>query len=357
MITKQNARGQTLRSARALADAGLIAPSDLAAAEAVGQSYAIAVPAGIAARMTAAPADPLRRQYIPDAAELRTAPHERADPIGDAAHSPVPGLVHRYPDRVLLKVTPVCPVYCRFCFRREQVGPQKGAAMSPAEIACAMAYIVDNPQITEVILTGGDPFMLSAARAGALTRQVEAIPSVQLIRWHTRMPVAEPGRVTQAYARALASDQKAVFVAVHANHAAELTAEAALACRLLAQAGISVVSQSVLLRGVNDTLESLAGLMRALLAAGVKPYYLHQLDAAPGTSHFHVPVEEGQALMRALRDHVSGLAVPHYVQDIPGGVSKALLSLPDIHHGEAGELLRGRDGRQYPLTGPPRAGG
>jgi lysine 2,3-aminomutase len=347
----------TLRSARALADAGLIVPADIAGLEPVVQRYAVAVPAGIAKRTTADPADPLRRQYIPDTAELFTAPHEDADPIGDAAHSPVPGLVHRYPDRVLLKVTSICPVYCRFCFRREQVGPEKGAAMSRSEIDGALAYIADNPQITEVILTGGDPFMLSAAKAGALTRRIEAISTVRIIRWHTRMPVAEPGRVTADYAAAIASAEKAVFVAVHANHANELTDEAVAACRRLAQAGIGLVSQSVLLRGVNDTLESLAGLMRALLAAGVKPYYLHQLDAAPGTSHFHVPVAEGQALVRALRDTVSGLAVPHYVQDIPGGVSKAALALPDITEGADGAVLRGRDGRAYRLNPPPRGGG
>ena len=341
----------TLRSIADLAAAGLVADAQMARLAEVGAAYAIALPGPLAGRINRAdPGDPIRRQFVPSPEELNVLPGESPDPIGDARHSPLPGLVHRYPDRVLLKAASTCPVYCRFCFRREMVGPEKGEALTKAELDAILEYIARHPEIFEVILTGGDPLMLSAARARAITERLDAIEHVRLIRWHTRMPVTRPDRVTPAYADALASEAKAVFVAVHANHAGEFTPDAVAACRRLAQRGISLVSQSVLLRGVNDTVEALSDLMRAFLAAGIKPYYLHQLDAAPGTSHFRVPVSEGQALVRALRDNLSGLAVPHYVFDIPGGVSKASLALSDVERRDDGFGARGRDGKIYPLT-------
>lgn len=342
---------KTLRSVAALQEAGLVPErlaADLAGVEA---AYAIALPEPLARQIDRARFnDPIALQFVPSPEELDVRPGESDDPIGDVRHSPVPGIVHRYPDRVLIKVTSVCPVYCRFCFRREMVGPEKGQALSKKELDAVISYIAAHPEIFEVILTGGDPLMLSAARAREITDRLEVIAHVKVIRWHTRMPVARPDRVTDDYAAALRSRTKAVFVAVHANHAAEFNAEAILACRRLAEQGIGLVSQSVLLRGVNDTLEDLSGLMRAFLSAGIKPYYLHQLDAAPGTSHFRVPVEEGQRLVRALRDTLSGLAVPHYVFDIPGGVSKASLGLSDIERRDDGWVVRGRDGKNYPLA-------
>jgi lysine 2,3-aminomutase len=341
----------TLRSVADLVAAGLVAEAQAARLAEVGAAYAIALPRPLAALIDPAdPADPIRRQYVPSPEELVRLPGESDDPIGDARHSPVPGLVHRYPDRVLIKAASTCPVYCRFCFRRERVGPDKGEALTKADFDTLFAYIAAHPEIFEVILTGGDPLMLSAARVRDITQRLEAIDHVRLIRWHTRMPVTRPDRITPAYAEALSSPAKAVFLAVHANHASEFTPEAVAACRRLAGQGIALISQSVLLRGVNDSLDALSDLMRAFLAAGIKPYYLHQLDAAPGTAHFRVPVEEGQALVRALRDTASGLAVPHYVFDIPGGVSKASLALSDIERKDDTWSVRGRDGEAYPLA-------
>ncbi len=271
-------------------------------------------------------------------------PEELPDPIGDKTHEPVEGIVHRYPDRVLLKAVSVCPVYCRFCFRREMVGPEKDGNLSPAELEAALAYIRQHPEIWEVIVTGGDPFMLSARRAAALTQELEAIPHVKVIRWHTRMPVADPGRITVAFVDAIRSSSKAVFVAVHCNHPRELTPAVRAACARLIDAGIPLLSQSVLLKGVNDDVDTLERLMRGFVEARIRPYYVHHADLAPGTSHFRTTVEQGQALVRELRDRVSGLAQPHYVIDIPGGVSKALASPADVETEDGRIRLRGRDG-------------
>lgn len=314
---------RTLRTAADLVAAGLIAPAAAADAARVGERYAVAVTPAMAALVAAAGgADPVARQFLPDIRELDSRPEERADPIGDEAHSPLPGIVHRYPDRVLLKIVHVCPVYCRFCFRREMVGPGGKGALDEAELAAALAYIAARPEIFEVILTGGDPFVLSARRVRELTRAIAAIPHVQVIRWHTRVPVVAPERVTADFARALRAAGKAVYVAIHANHSSEFTPAACEALARLADAGIALVSQSVLLRGVNDDPDTLAALMRAFLANRVKPYYLHHPDMAPGTAHFRLSVAEGQALMRALRGRLSGLAQPTYVLDIPGGEGK-----------------------------------
>ena len=342
---------RTLRSVEALQAAGLVSDALAPQLAGVEAAYAIALPEPLARVINRSDfLDPVRRQYVPSPEEMDVKDGESGDPIGDRRHSPVPGLVHRYPDRVLIKVTSTCPVYCRFCFRREMVGPEKGEALSKPDLDAVIAYIAAHREIFEVILTGGDPMMLSAARAREITARLEQIDHVKVIRWHTRMPVTRPDRITPAYAEAVSSRIKAVFVAVHANHANEFTDEAISACRLLAGRGIALVSQSVLLRGVNNTLEDLSGLMRAFLAAGIKPYYLHQLDAAPGTSHFRVPVAEGQRLVRALRDSLSGLAIPHYVFDIAGGVSKASLALSDIERRDDGWVVRGRDGGDYPLA-------
>lgn len=336
---------RTLHTAREIVAAGLAPAADLAVLERVGARYAIGVTPALAGLIDRAdPNDPIARQFTPSEAELAIMPEERGDPIGDAAHSPVEGIVHRYPDRVLLKAVSVCPVYCRFCFRREMVGPEKDNALSPAALEAALGYIADHPEIWEVIVTGGDPFMLSARRAKALTEALERIAHVKVVRWHTRMPVADPARIDAAFVAALRSESKAVHVVAHVNHARELSADARAACARLVDAGIPVLSQSVLLRGVNDDVETLADLMRALVEARVYPYYLHHPDLAPGTSHFRLPVAEGQKLVQALRDRLSGLCQPTYVIDIPGGVSKALAAESDVAIDADGVKLRGRDG-------------
>lgn len=342
---------KTLRQPDDFIAAGLAAPTQAADIARVATQYAVAMTPELAALVNKTDAnDPILAQFRPDLRELELQPEENNDPIGDAAHTPVKGVVHRHPDRVLLKAVSVCPVYCRFCFRREMVGPDKDNMLHADELDAALAYIRDHDEIWEVILTGGDPFMLSPRRAADITRALNAIPHVRVIRWHTRMPVASPARVTREYALAIRSQDKAVFVAAHINHARELSEDARAACARLIDAGIPMLSQSVLLRGVNDSLEALSDLMRALVETRIRPYYLHHPDLAPGTSHFRLPIAEGQSLVRALRDSLSGLCTPTYVVDIPGGVSKAIASPSDTLNTSTGMKIRGRDDvlREHP---------
>jgi lysine 2,3-aminomutase len=313
----------TFRTITGLKEAGLLGAADTAALDPVAARYAVAVSPAVAALIDPADlADPIARQYVPSTAELLVRPEELADPIGDHAHMPVEGVVHRYPDRALLKIVHACPVYCRFCFRREMVGPG-GAALTGDRLDAALAYLAAQPAIREVILTGGDPFMLTARKVASLTARLSAMKHVKVIRWHTRVPFADPARVTDAFAQALTTRTAAVYVGVHANHPREFSDAARTALARLAGAGAALVSQSVLLRGVNDDVDTLAALMNAFVENRVKPYYLHHPDLAPGTSHFRLSISEGQALVRALRGRISGLAQPQYVIDIPGGHGKS----------------------------------
>lgn len=317
---------EPLRSIADLVEAGLVPAGSNAALERVAQRYAVAVTAPMAALIARDDAlDPIARQFVPAAAELLQGPDERVDPIGDAAFSPLDGLVHRYPDRVLLKLLHVCPVYCRFCFRREVVGPGGATHLGAAALDAAFAYIAARPAIWEVILTGGDPLVLSRRRLAEVAARLRAIPHVKVLRVHSRVPCVLPERVDADLIATLRSSGKSVYVALHANHPREITADARAACARFVDAGIPLVSQSVLLRGVNDDVETLTALMRAFVEARVKPYYLHHLDAAPGTAHFRVPLAEGLALVQALAGRVSGLCQPRYVLDIPGGYGKAPL--------------------------------
>jgi lysine 2,3-aminomutase len=314
----------TLRTAAQLCEHGLVPPGRRQGIEKVAARYAVALPGELAALIDRNdPDDPIARQFIPTAAELDHRPEELADPIGDGAHSPVEGIVHRYPDRVLLKLTHICAVYCRFCFRREMVGPGKPFGLSAAALAAALDYIRSCPEIWEVILTGGDPLVLSPRRLRAVMKSLAAIGHVKVVRVHTRIPVAEPARVTADVVRALKIKSKATYVAVHVNHPRELTAKARAACARLADAGIPLLSQTVLLAGVNDRPEVMGELMRALVECRIKPYYLHHGDLAPGTSHLRTGIAAGQELMRSLRGRMSGLCQPTYVLDIPGGHGKS----------------------------------
>jgi lysine 2,3-aminomutase len=314
----------TLRTPAELVANGLAPASSLAQLEQVAARYAVAITPAVAALIDPNDAhDPIARQYLPSPEELKTHRSERADPIGDHTYSPVAGIVHRYPDRVLFKLVHVCAVYCRFCFRREMVGPGKDTALSDEAYANALAYIRTHPDIWEVILTGGDPLMLSARRLRAIMRDLASIAHVKVIRIHTRIPVADPGRVTGALVDALKVKGATTWVALHANHPRELSAPARTACARLADAGIPLVSQSVLLRGVNDDRATLEALMRAFVECRIKPYYLHHGDLAPGTAHLRTTLAEGQTLMRQLRGRVSGLCQPEYVLDIPGGHGKS----------------------------------
>jgi lysine 2,3-aminomutase len=323
-----------IRNAAGLVAARLAAPERLAGLERVAAQYAVAITPAMAELIEAAdPCDPIARQFLPDEAELVASPGESGDPIGDEVHSPVEGIVHRYPDRCLLKVTHTCAVYCRFCFRRETVGPGK-EALSPEALDAALAYIAATPQIWEVIVTGGDPLVLSPRRLGRLMERLGAIDHVKVVRFHTRIPAVDPGRVTDELAAALRAPGKAVWVALHANHARELTPEARAACARLIDAGIPMVSQTVLLAGVNDDAQALTALMRAFVETRIKPYYLHHGDYAPGGAHLRTDLAEGRALMRSLRGDLSGLAQPTYVLDIPGGHGKVPIGPDYIGDGE-----------------------
>ena len=313
-----------LKSLSALAKAGLISATDVARLESVTARYAVSVTPAIASLIAAQdPNDPIGRQFLPQIAELTTTAEERADPVGDYAKSPVPGVVHRYPDRALLKLTHTCAVYCRFCFRREMIGPGGDGDLTGEALKGALDYIASHGQIWEVILTGGDPLVLSNRRLHHAAEALRAMDHVKVLRLHSRAPVADPQRIDAGLISALQASGKAVYLAVHANHAREFSPQARAACARLAEAGIPLLGQTVLLKGVNDTVEALSALFRTMVETRIKPYYLHHPDLSPGTSHFRLSLQEGQALMRGLRGDISGLCQPTYVLDIPGGAGKA----------------------------------
>jgi lysine 2,3-aminomutase len=315
---------RTLRTPGQLRERGYVSATQEAALGEVAARYTVAIPLALAELIDPAnPDDPIARQFVPDVSELETSPQENADPIGDDAHSPVEGIVHRYPDRVLLKLVHVCAVYCRFCFRREMVGPGKPNALSKQALGAALDYIRSHREIWEVILTGGDPLILSPRRLRAVMAELAKIEHVKIVRIHTRVPIAEPGRISSEMVRAMRIKGKAVYVGLHANHARELTPAARAACARIVDAGIPMVSQTVLVAGVNDTAAAMEDLMRALVECRIKPYYLHHGDLAPGTAHLRTGIAEGQTLMRAMRGRVSGLCQPSYVLDIPGGFGKS----------------------------------
>lgn len=340
----------SLRSLDELARAGLIERGDVASLAPVARRYAIGVTPTVASLIHPGKAgDPMARQFLPDVRELVYLPQELQDPIGDAAHSPVKGVVHRHADRVLLKLLLTCPVYCRFCFRRESVGQGEGT-LSAAQTDSALAYIASDPAIWEVILTGGDPLMLSARRLGAIMARLASIPHVRIIRLHSRVPVVAPELITAAVVAALHQSGATTYVAIHANHPRELSGAALVALAALADSGIPLISQSVLLRGVNDDLATLAALMRSFVEARVKPYYLHHPDLAPGTGHFRLSLAEGQSLVAALRRELSGLAMPLYVLDIPGGFGKVPLAPGAVQQTAGGQMILDPAGRMHPYS-------
>jgi len=341
---------KTKRGLAELCAAALVPHERLAELKDVAARYAVAItPAIVDLIDPADPHDPIARQFVPDVRELDGRPEERADPIGDSAFSPVEGIVHRYPDRVLLKVVNACAVYCRFCFRREMIGPGR-AGLSPAGLTTALNYIGGNPQIWEVILSGGDPLILSARRLKDIVRGLAAIGHVKVLRVHSRVPIVAPERISTALVRTLRAQNKATFVVIHVNHPRELTAKARAACARLIDAGIPMLSQSVLLRGVNDDAGTLGALMRALVECRIKPYYLHHADLAPGTAHLRTTIAEGQALMRALRGNYSGLCQPAYVLDIPGGHGKSPIGPSYLR--DDGAVVEDFNGRRHVY--PPR---
>jgi lysine 2,3-aminomutase len=274
------------------------------------------------------PADPLRKMALPAAAELSVASEERRDPIGDDARSPLPFLTHRYPDRVLVHATYACSQYCRFCFRREKTGVAT-AGPGPADMARVVEYLAAHPEVEEAIVTGGDPLVLTDEALDALLGALRGVPSLRRLRIHTRVLVNLPSRVTPGLVATLRKHQspgRPVYVVTHFNHPRELAPANVAALAALADAGIVVRNQSVLLAGVNDNAMTLDALLRGLADHRVVPYYLHQLDLAPGTSHFRVPIRRGIALMRELQGRLTGIALPRYMLDVPGGKGKVPLS-------------------------------
>lgn len=278
----------------------------------------------------------VRRQFVPDPAELNAAGLSDPDPLCEEAQSPVPGLIHRYPDRVLFIVSDQCAVYCRHCMRKRDVGG--GGKVTPDALRAAIDYICRTPRIREVILSGGDPLMMDNGRLFELLEAITAIKHVELIRIHTRMPGMLPWRITPEFARNLACFHP-LYINIQFNHPDELTPEACSACAMLADSGIPLGSQTVLLAGVNDDPETMISLMRKLLAARVRPYYLHHPDPVAGTAHFRVPVEKGIEILRAMRGNISGMGIPHYVIDLPGGGGKVPLQPSYVIENSETELL------------------
>lgn len=344
----KNQTDKTLRSADDLLNAGLIAPENHAAIDTMTQRYAISITPEMDALMDRHNAnDPIALQFVPDIRENTILPQELYDPIGDYAHSPSPALVHRYKNRVLLKPTHVCAVYCRFCFRREMVGPE-GNSITQSDIDKALDYIEAHDEISEVILTGGDPLMLSPKRLGALMVRLQSMPHIRWLRFHTRVPVVSPSRINAELIQAL-KGIKTVVMAVHANHAREFTADAGAALARLAGAGVVLLGQSVLLKGINNSVDALADLCETMMANRIKPYYLHHPDLTTGTGHFRLSFEEGMTLMDQLRERVSGVCVPQYTLDIPGGVTKLAISRDTVRPaGKPGHyILQDPSGREH----------
>ena len=343
---------ESLHSIDDLVGAGFVSPDERDTLDRVASRYAVALTLTVRGLIDASdPADPIALQYVPTAAELVETGDERADPIGDHAHSPVEGIVHRYPDRVLLKIVHVCPVYCRFCFRREMVGPQGDGSLTPGQLEDALGYIASHGEIWEVILTGGDPLILSPRRLRDIMTRLAAIPHVRIVRIHSRVPAVDPQRISAELIDALKAGGKTVYVALHANHPREMSQAVRDACTRIVDAGIAMVSQSVLLKGVNDDPDILAELMRAFVECRVKPYYLHHPDMAPGTGHFRLTLAEGQAIMKALRGKVSGLCIPTYILDLPGGHGKVSVGdgmLSEIEPGRYAVLDRHDTRHDYP---------
>jgi lysine 2,3-aminomutase len=300
------------------------------------------------------PADPsqgLRRTKIPTRAEFAAAPGESDDPLGEEAHTPLPGLVHTYPDKVLLLATDFCATYCRYCMRGRLVGqgiflPDRGLWEA------ALEYIRARPQIRDVLLSGGDPLILSDERLEWLLSRLRAIPHLELLRIGTKVPAVLPQRVTPQLCRML-KKYHPLFMSLHFIHPDELTSEAAAACSRLADAGIPLGGQSVLLKGVNDDADVLKRLMLGLVRLRVRPYYLHQCDAIRGAAHFRAPVEKGRELIRSLHGHTSGYAVPMYMIDAPGGGGKVPVG-PEYIAGREGDdlLLRNYAGDIYRYRDP-----
>ncbi len=291
----------------------------------IAQRYAIALPKHLNFDGTD---QAVEMQYTPDVRELKILPEERLDPIGDFEHTVTKGLVHRYPDRVLFKIVDTCAVYCRYCFRREMVGPQhrKNNTVRPELITDddrqkALDYIIKNKNIREVILSGGDPLVLSPKKLSHYLNKIEKIQHIDTIRIHTRVPIAAPEKMTDALVNSL-DRKKPLYLILHINHADELTDDVKKLLYSLSRKGCVLLSQSVLLKGINNCAQTLENLFRSLISLRVRPYFLHHPDRAPGTSHFRVSLKEGMKIYKLLQKNITSIALPQYMLDLPGGHGK-----------------------------------
>lgn len=294
---------------------------------------------------------PLRRTVLPSMAEFEASPGEARDPLGEDDDSPVPGLVHRYPDRVLLLVHDFCSTYCRYCTRSRVVGHGE-IASTQARLQMGLDYIRRNPRIRDVLLSGGDPLTLSDEKLGWVLAELRRIPHVEFLRLGTKVPVVLPQRITPALCRMLRRFHP-LWISIHFTHPDECTPETFQACGRLADAGIPLGSQTVLLKGVNDDVETMKRLMHELLKMRVRPYYLYQCDPILGSTHFRTSIATGLGIIEGLRGHTTGYAVPHFVVDAPGGGGKIPL-LPDYVVGRDGDdlLLRNYEGKVFRYPDP-----
>lgn len=300
-------------------------------------------------------ADPLRRTVLPTTDEWTRSNGDRIDPLAEDVHTPVPGIVHRYPDRVLFLATDYCPVYCRYCTRSRLVGGGASERLTRRLWQNAIDYIAATPAIHDVLISGGDPLVNSDERLAWLLQQLHAIPHLDFIRIGTKFPIALPQRITPPLVRILKQFHP-LYMSIHVIHPSELTEEAAEACERLADAGIPLGSQTVLLRGINDNIVVMRDLVRRLLRVRIKPYYLLQCDPITGSGHLRTPVQTGIDIIRGLRGHVSGYAVPHFIVDVPDGGGKISL-VPEYitGHDGAGHVItnfQGRSGFHYPDPAP-----
>lgn len=293
------------------------------------------------------PLQPIRRTMVPVVQEMMTDPSEMADPLGEENQSPVPQLVHRYPDRALFLTTGVCAAYCRYCTRSHMVSKKDKVHSSYAAWDAALEYIRHHQEIRDVLLSGGDPLTMPDHRIEYLLSRLRLIPHVEIIRIGTKIPVVLPQRITPSLLRML-KKYHPLLMSIHVTHPEELTPEMSFACNRLADAGIPLGSQTVLLQGINDGEGVYKQLAQQLLKIRVKPYYLYQCDPIPGSSHFRTPVEKGLEIIREMRGFTSGYAIPHFVIDAPGGGGKIPL-LPDYlaERNQEGYLLTNYQGRHF----------
>ncbi len=343
-----------LRTLEQINEAFKLTADEHAAIQRHAGSLPLAVPPYYASLLSATdPADPLRRTHIPVMAEYDIAPYEADDPLGEDGHMPVPNLVHRYNDRVLFLVTGWCFSFCRYCTRSRMIGDPTGEYhFSTREWDQQVAYIEDHPEIRDCLISGGDPLTLSDDKLERLLSRLRAIPHLDFIRIGTKAPVVIPQRVSRRLAAMLARHR--VWVSLHVTHAAEITPEMTEACDRLADAGVPLGSQTVLLRGINDTVDAMRSLVHALLKVRVKPYYLYLCDLVAGSSHFRTTVAKGIEIIENLRGHTTGYAVPQLVIDAPGGGGKIPIH-PNYVIGRDGDdlLLRNYAGRIFRYPDPP----